>query len=94
MAITTTSTNTPNITPISEIKLNEDNIERRGLRYRRARRKLKERRLMPLAKPEIRWEQVLVEIEINDAASGFQLILRERLRGLRVSFRRNKLWNP
>lgn len=45
---------------MSEIKLNDDNIERLGLRYRRARRKLKERRLMALAKPKTKRGQVLV----------------------------------
>ena len=51
-AITTTSTKTPSITPISEISVNEDNIARRGLRYRLANRKLKDRRLMPSANAE------------------------------------------
>ena len=51
MAITTTSTSTPSITPSREMMLNEDSIERRGLRYRRASRRLKERFLMPLANP-------------------------------------------
>jgi hypothetical protein len=39
------------MTPMREIRLKEDRTERRGLRYRRARRRLKERRLMQFANP-------------------------------------------